>query len=195
MSAAATTAAIVLAAGGSTRLGRPKQQIRFGGRTLARRAVDAAMQAGCDPVLVVLGACATSVQHELADSGARLALNSDWAEGISSSIRRGLEALESEAFETLLLLTCDQPLIDAVVIRRIREAYNGRAGCMVASAYAGTIGVPALFERSCIDRLRCLTGDRGAKQLLLDSPDTLQVDWPQGAIDIDRPEDMIPGAH
>jgi molybdenum cofactor cytidylyltransferase len=185
-------AALILAAGGSSRMGRPKQLLSFRGRPLLRRAIDAAVEGGCRPVIVVTGAHASLIEAELGALPVEFCVNEDWREGLAGSIRRGMKALRSRAEEprAVLMMTCDQPLVSARLVGRLCKAFDGARGRMVACEYAGTVGVPALFERSCFDRLLALEGDSGAKSLLLADPGMLlRYPWPEGARDIDRPAD------
>lgn len=184
--------AVVLAAGGSSRMGRPKQLLRLGGTSLLRRTVDAALEAGCRPVVVVLGAEAGRSRAEVDGLPVNVVVNEEWREGMASSIRAGIEALIEADLRVAaaLLLVCDQPRLSGALLRRVCERFDGRAGRCVACAYAGTVGVPALFERALFDRLARLEGDRGAKELLHQAgDDLLTVPWPDGALEIDRPEE------
>ena len=185
-------AAVLLAAGGSSRMGRAKQALRHRGRTLLRSAAEAVSEAGLEAVVVVLGADAEGLRGELAGLNVTVAVNERWADGISGSIRRGVEAAlaSAPAAEGLLLATCDQPRLTAGIVRRVRDAHDGRPECCVACEYAGTVGTPALLGSAWFDRLARLAGDAGAKGLLLDAGDDLvRLPWPEGAIDVDRPED------
>lgn len=184
--------AVLLAAGGSARMGRAKQLLRLGPRSLLRRSVDAAMEAGCRPVIVVLGAEAERMIDEVGSLPVTVAVNENWCEGMASSIRIGVEALNATEprAEAALLLVCDQPHLSAEPLRRLCEAFDGREGRRVACEYAGTVGVPALFHRSLFGRLTHLQGDRGAKSLLLEAGENLvTVSWPEGSTEIDRPAD------
>jgi molybdenum cofactor cytidylyltransferase len=186
-------AGLILAAGGSSRMGRPKQLLPFRGRPLLRRAIDAALEGGCRPVMVVVGEHAGPIQSELGSLPVEFCVNEEWRQGLAGSIRCGMEALRSrgERLQAVLMLTCDQALLSADVVARLCDAFDGERGRMVACEYAGTVGVPALFERSCFDRLMGLAGDRGAKSVLLgDSTMVLRLPWPQGACDINTPADF-----
>lgn len=186
-------AAVLLAAGGSSRIGRPKQALRFQGQSLLRRAAEAATGGGCAPVVVVLGAGADRLRGELNGLPVTEVLNERWSDGMAGSIRLGVEAVlrGGDPVDGLLLLLCDQPHLTSGVVRRILAAFDGRPGRCVACEYEGTVGPPALFERSWFQSLCLLGGDRGAKQLLRDAGDALiSVPWPEGAVDIDRPEDL-----
>ncbi len=189
-------AAVVLAAGGSSRLGRPKQLVEFGGRSLLRNAVEAAVGGGCDPVVVILGAEAERIRPELEGLAVVAVTNPCWRHGVATSIRRGVAEVEQlcPEVEGVVLIACDQPLLSPAIIRALIEAHRDcseRAAAMVASAYAETLGTPALFGRDHFGSLGQLDGDRGARGLLRESaPRVVTVAWPQGAVDIDRPEDL-----
>jgi len=184
----------VLAAGASRRLSGPKQLLRFRGATLLRHAAQTAVAAGCGPVVVVLGdpALATQLRFELVDLDVRIAENARWNEGMSTSIRAGLDALEqAEAVDAALIMTCDQPEVTAELLGQMVAAYLRTRPPAVACAYAGTVGVPALFGRSLFAELRALEHDQGAKQILerrLQS--VVRIPFEQGAVDIDTPEDV-----
>jgi molybdenum cofactor cytidylyltransferase len=185
-------AAVILAAGESARFGRPKQLLAYRGRTLLRHVVECAVDGGCDPVIVVLGARADELRPELEATAAEPVLNAGWREGIGSSVRAGVEAVESRRSEAsaVLLLTCDQPRITPELVQRLGERFGAGQALIVACEYAGTVGVPALFHRSLYPELRALSGSVGAKPVLEHHrEDLVRVPWPEGAIDIDLPED------
>jgi molybdenum cofactor cytidylyltransferase len=182
--------AVVLAAGGSSRLGQPKQLLRFRGETLIRRAVRAAAEAGCDPIVVVVGATGDAIREELGSIAAMVVTNPEWERGLGTSIRRGLQPI-TDSVDAVLLLTCDQPLVNAEVVAELIVAQEKTRKPIVASAYANTLGVPALFDRSCFAALLALAADSGAKTLMATRPDDVApVAFEQGACDIDTPEDF-----
>ncbi len=186
------TAAIVLAAGRSARFGQPKQLLRVDARSLVVHAVDAAREGGCDPVVVVVGASSEAVRRELADAPVRIVLNEQWEEGVASSVRAGVAAAAAlPGVRAALLLTCDQLRLTPAVVHRLLAAAAAAPGKMVASEYGGTVGIPALFDRSHFAGLLELRGESGAKQLLLrHATSVLRVPWPDGALDVDAPEDL-----
>lgn len=191
----ATVAAIVLAAGGAARFGSPKALACFRGKTLVRATVDCAVAAGCAPVLVVVGDAGPAIEREIRPAGAAVVANPEWATGPGSSIRTGVEHALRTASGTapagFLLLACDQPLLGPEIIRSLLDAFDGSPGRMVAAAYAGTVGVPALFEASLGADLLALPPGCGAKALLArDSGRLVRVPWAGGAEDVDRPEDL-----
>ena len=181
--------AVVLAAGGSSRLGQSKQLLRFRGETLIRRVVGAAAEAGCDPIVVVVGDAGGAIRDELRGTRATIVENPEWQRGLGTSIRRGLREVASA--DTVILLTCDQPLVDSSVIAQLIAAQKELHKPIVASSYANTLGVPALFDRSCFEELARLPDDSGAKQLMTARPNDLAtIKFEAGAVDIDTAEDF-----
>ena len=160
-----SVAAVILAAGASSRFGKPKQLLVYEGEALVRCAARTAVEAGCAPVIVVIGAAHAIVERELGDMPVDRARNEDWQEGIASSIRLGVaRAAEADA---VLLMACDQPLVDADSLRQVMELRLTSGKLIVASAYAATLGIPALFERALFPELSQLRGDEGAKRIIL----------------------------
>ncbi len=181
--------AVVLAAGGSSRLGQPKQLLRHRGRPLVRRAAVVALEVGCAPVVVVVGAERAKVTASLRNLAAEIVPNEDWSRGIGTSIRAGVAHLRE--CDGLLILTCDQPQVDAALLRKLIARHEQTQNPMVASAYAETIGIPAFFARVCFDNLLSLGNDVGAKALLTARPgEVASVAFPEGALDIDTPPDL-----
>jgi molybdenum cofactor cytidylyltransferase len=182
--------AIVLAAGASRRMGQAKQLLPYDGQSLLLRAVNAASSAG--EVIVVLGANANHFQSEISETGAQTVINHDWEEGMGSSIRCGLntaEDLQPEASAVLLML-CDQPLIQAEGIDRLIDGYRKKRPFITASEYekGGELvrGVPAIFSRAVFPELACLAGPVGAKTIITRHKDrALFIPMPEAALDLD----------
>ncbi len=185
-------AAVVLAAGGSTRFGKPKQLAVFQGETFIRRIVAAAIEVGCAPVVVVTGEDSAQVTLELAGLTVSIAMNPRWSSGLGSSIGVGVQrAIDLAAdLDASLLLTCDQPFVTAAVLAQIIQLRLTSGKPIVASAYTTTLGIPAVFDRSCFPDLLRLKGDSGAKKIILARPhDVVSFDFPAGEIDIDTAAD------
>lgn len=183
---------VILAAGASSRMGAPKQLLPYGERNLLSHTVEAAVDSECTAVVLVLGANHDSIKKELASHAIQTVENKKWMDGLSSSIRLGITALmqSTSDVEAAVICTCDQPLLTAEIINRLVSEFESTGAPIVAAQYAGTLGVPALFCRDLFDELLSLSGDRGAKSIILKhSADVVAVDFPQGAIDIDTPED------
>jgi CTP:molybdopterin cytidylyltransferase MocA len=178
------TAAVVLAGGASVRLGEPKQMVRLAGETLLERAVRTAREAGCLPVVVVLGADAEPIAARCDLSDAMVAINDAWSEGMASSIRLGVRTLSLIAKEAdgVVLMTCDQPVVTAEHLRALMKS-----GEATASRYAGRNGVPAYLPAASFAQLMELRGDSGARGLLRGAA---AVDLANGELDIDTAEDL-----
>jgi molybdenum cofactor cytidylyltransferase len=180
---------IVLAAGGSTRLGEPKQLLAFGGETLVHSAVRAAQEGGCDVVCVVTGHASEAVENAVADLRPLLVQNENWQRGMGTSVRLGLQSIQPAS--AAILLACDQPTVDAGVIHSLIEQHDQTAQPIVASHYSGTLGIPALFAASCFAELHLLPDSRGAKSVIEADPGRVsRFNFPAGALDIDSRQDL-----
>ncbi len=188
-----SVAAIILAAGASSRLGEPKQLLRFRGETLLARSVRLAAEAGAHPILAVVGAHWEQIREAVDLAPAAPVFHSNWAEGIASSLRAGVDALESQSPRSggALLMTCDQPYLTSVHLIALLDQFRAHhAERIVASSYSGAVGTPAAFPHDLYARLRALRGDKGARAVLDEESDKLVlVPFPFGELDIDRPED------
>lgn len=177
--------AVILAAGASTRLGEPKQFLSFEGETLLRRVTKAAHEAGCAPVVVIAGDLGDRVRAELHDLPVQVVHNAEWRSGIGTSIKRGVAHVRHGA-SAIMMLTCDQPFVSAEIIRKLcREDHP-----IVASGYAGTVGIPALFDARYFDELESLPDATGAKSLIeAHAADLAVVPFPEGVTDVDTRAD------
>jgi molybdenum cofactor cytidylyltransferase len=186
-------AAVVLAAGGSARMGSPKQLLRLDGESLVRRAAKTALASRCAAVFVVVGAHADAVTHEI--EGLRLTrlCNTGWREGISSSIRIAVDAVAAAdpPFDAVLMTLADQPAVTPALLDGLIAKGESAPAGLVACEYAETIGVPALFARQHFDALCALSGDRGGKSVLAAyADDVARIVFPAAAIDLDTREDV-----
>jgi molybdenum cofactor cytidylyltransferase len=185
-------AAMVLAAGGSARMGSAKQLLQIDGESLVHRITRAAIDVPCKPVVVVTGANADAVSEAVSDLPVHRAINPTWQNGMGESIRRGLaKILEAESkTDAVMVLLCDQPRVDAAVLRNLVIAFRSAGKPMAACAYAGTIGPPCCFAKSKFEELLSLPDDHGAKRLLLANPSQVTTfPWPAGESDLDTPAD------
>jgi molybdenum cofactor cytidylyltransferase len=181
-------AAVVLAAGGSIRFGKPKQLAIFQGEPLVRRIVTAAKDAGCAPVVVVVGAGAAQITPVLAELPVSIIEHPNWSNGLGSSIAVGVKHAVTIAanLDAVILLSCDQPFVNAATLRQLIQLNLENGKAIVASAYAETLGIPALFDRSCFGDLLQLRGDSGAKGIILARRhDVAPFSFPAAAVDID----------
>lgn len=190
-------AGLLLAAGGSRRMGRPKQLLEWRGQSLARRATEALVASRCERVVVVLGAHAEAVKASLAGLPIEFVNHPGWRQGVGTSIRAGTTAIEvtdtadtngANRFDAIVVALIDQPHVDAALHDALVagiEAGHALAACN----YAGILGAPAAFGREHFRSLRGLSGDRGAQAILRAHPETVwQVPFPAGAVDVDTQE-------
>lgn len=186
-------AAIVLAAGASTRLGQPKQLLNLNGESLLRRTVRLALESGCKPVFVILGFEAARMQQELSGLEANPVINEDWRTGMGSSLRSGITAAKKETPESqkVLVLLCDQPALSTELLSHLLRTSTEAKSLIAASSYAGRLGVPAIFDRQLFPELLKVEGDQGARSIIQRHLDqTSTVEFPAGIIDIDIPADL-----
>ena len=176
---------VVLAAGASARLGRPKQLVAWRGETLVHRAARLALASEVGAVRLVTGHQAEAVAGAVADLPVTCLHNPRAAEGLASSLHRGLEGLDT----AVLLLTCDQPLLTAEHLRALVDTWRRTGAAAVASFYDGVPGVPALFSAPLLPELRALQGDQGARAVLRRHPVEC-VPLPGGGVDVDTEEDV-----
>ncbi|MEO8860509.1 MAG: nucleotidyltransferase family protein [Ginsengibacter sp.] len=185
-------AIIILAAGSSGRLGQPKQLISFKGKSLLRHAVDEALQTSLQPIITVTGAHDDAVIKTLDETKVNIMKNLNWEEGISSSIRCGLNALQeiSPITDGVIFMVCDQPYVTHYLLKYLLKEQQKSSLPIVASSYENILGTPVLFHKSFFSQLMELTGDTGAKKILKHYPQkATSIPFPKGKIDIDTLED------
>jgi len=186
------TGIIILAAGSSSRFGNTKQLLHFKGKTLLKHTIEEATETGAQPVVVVTGANADEISKEIKNEKVEIVFNKNWEQGMASGIVMGLKnaIILNKELENIIITVCDQPFVSSSLFQQLFQKQNESAKHIVASAYADTIGTPALFTIKYFDALMGLTGDQGAKGLLKKySEDLATVDFPEGYFDIDTQED------
>ncbi|MGI8554933.1 MAG: nucleotidyltransferase family protein [Pyrinomonadaceae bacterium] len=184
---------IILAAGASTRLGKPKQLLDFQGKSLIRRAAENALAAECEITAVVLGANFHEIKKKIEDLPVEILVNKNQQSGMGSSVKAGLEKLlEIEPnLSSVILMLCDQPLVNTASILRLVKTQHETRKKIAASEYKKTLGVPAIFSRELFDELLNLQGDTGAKFLIKKYAvsEVAKVSAPEAAVDVDTAED------
>ena len=184
------TGLIILAAGQSARMGQPKQQLLYKGKTLLQRTIDIATASICSPVIVVLGAYADDIIAGIQQAPITIVYNPNWAEGMASSIKTGITELQkTDGINAAVIMPCDQPFVNTNLINKLVKQQQSGKG-IIACSYSQTVGVPAVFGRQYFATLQNLQGRQGAKQLFSKFAHDLSViDFPSGATDIDIPDD------
>lgn len=157
--------AIVLAAGESTRMGFPKLLLQVEGKSLLQHVIDNALQSKAGEVIVVLGAEATKLRRELKQRQVQIIENASYKEGLSTSLKVGLQAVSPQA-QAVLVLLGDQPLVSHDIIDALIDKYEASGSIMVAPVYSGRRGNPVLFDSSLIPELISVTGDKGGREII-----------------------------
>ena len=186
-------AAIIMAAGQSQRLGQPKQLVRFRDTTLVGQAIRSARYAGCDPVLVVLGAFEKEVAAAIEDEQCIVVKNENWKSGLGSSIATGVMHLQNIGanIDGVLLTLCDQPLVEVAHLEKLCETVACNACLIAATQYPdGHLGAPAVFERSMFPELMKLDNDRGAKSVIAQCDQVVGIAPTGELIDVDTQNDL-----
>lgn len=181
------TGAVVLAAGKASRFGAPKQLLEINGETLIDRACRTAREAGCDPVLRLLGAHADKILERPCPAGIETFVHTGWEEGMGSSLAAGVSHLLElcPELDAVFVLLADQPMVTPGLLRTMEAALETTS--IVWCDHTTAKGPPALFARNHFDELKTLQGDRGAKAVIANHPAAL-IPFPDAAWDIDSPE-------
>ena len=183
--------AILLAAGEARRMGRLKQLLPLGKTTVVEQSVDNLLHSRASEVIVVLGYRAEEIKKKLAARPVKLALNSTYSQGMSTSIVAGLSQVGDQARAVMLALA-DQPFIDSQTIDRLIDSFSGCNKGIVVPTYQGQRGHPVIFDIKYRDELLGLKGDTGGREIIGRYPeDVLEVavDSPGINIDIDTADD------
>ena len=186
---------VILAAGASKRLGQPKQLLKFEDKTLIFHMAKVGLRSVCFPVQVVLGANHFQILKEIENLPVFIDVNPDWEKGMSSSICFGLKKITEvyAGLNAIIIMVCDQPYVTAQIINDLVFKYVQSDALIVASAYNGITGVPALFDKELFPDLLELSGDAGARKLINQFSAELirSVPFEKGKVDIDTYEDYF----
>jgi CTP:molybdopterin cytidylyltransferase MocA len=181
--------AVLLAAGGSSRLGRAKQLLTYAGEPLVHRG--ARLLTGITPrVTVVTGASPDEVGEALSDLDVEHVHNARWREGVGGSLALAARQFEAGTRATLILL-CDQYGIESEQLVALSAAWREKPARITAAHWGERFGPPVIFPVRFFPRLRRLCGDLGARQLLVEERARVNfVDMPRAALDVDDAADL-----
>ena len=184
-----SVAGIILAAGASQRMGQPKPLLLWRGKPFICHVARTALDAGLAPVVIVIGAHADEVRSALADLPVEIVYNPNWAEGQSTSVQAGLQALPPETTAAIFLLA-DQPRIPVELVRALMARHAQTQPPIVAPMIEGRRGNPVLFDYSVFPDLMSLQGDAGGRLIFSRYP-AAHVPWhdPNLLLDVDTLED------
>lgn len=185
------TGILIVAAGNSSRLGEPKQLLKFKGKTLLRNVVEEAIKVS-QSVVVVTGSGHSQISKEIEDLKVKIVENIHWNEGMGSSIKIGLTQLLNEfpEVQNIIISVCDQPFIEASIFSDLIQMQKDSQKGIVASKYSDTLGTPVLFTKKYFEELSRLSGQEGAKKMIQKFKDDIaEINFEKGAIDIDTQTD------
>ena len=184
-------AAVVLAAGASSRFGSPKQLLKVGEDTLVQRACHLAIEAGCSPVVVVLGAHREVIEKLEFPEEVLLVTNPEWAEGMGRSLAKGVEAVADCEVEGVFVLLVDQPGITKETLASMKKAFSPTEKTIVRCEHEEVLMPPALFAARHFLELARLSGESGGSEVArkyLEEGALVTVSAPEAAWDIDDGE-------
>jgi molybdenum cofactor cytidylyltransferase len=190
----APVSAVILAAGTSTRMGRPKQLLPLDGTTVLARAIENVRSAGLVEIVLVLGASAEAIRGQLPPSlleGLKVLINQAYAQGMASSLREGLSALDPQCAAALVILG-DQPLVRPQTLLQIMAGYHRSGARIVIPSHQGKRGNPVLLSRSVFSEVMALEGDTGCRAIFANHLDAIlrvEVEDPGILLDIDNQDD------
>ncbi len=182
---------ILLAAGSSSRMGQSKQLLKIGDGSLLAHSAAVAIASGLHTI-VVLGANEPEHRKAIASLQVDIISNANWKNGMGGSLKAGLKYVLQGAplTEAIMVMVCDQPLLTTAHLEKLRTKYESSGKQIIASHYSDTPGVPALFHNSLFSEIMGLPDDQGAKKIFQrHTNDMHTIDFPEGAVDLDTPDD------
>jgi len=184
-------AVVVLAAGSSSRMGQPKQLLKYKNTFLLDYCIQNALASNLGKVYVVLGAYRNEIKSQLNSENEDLIwlMNKNWQSGLSSSIKIGLEYAIYDSADAVLFLLGDQPEIEPKFLKVFSGLNGAFPAHIIASNYQKSFGIPALFPKVYFSELKKLSGDKGAKKIILNHLcQTISIPF-SNLMDVDTPED------
>jgi len=184
------TGIIVLAAGSSSRMGEPKQLMKFKSRTFLQHIVEESKEANLNPVICVTGYESDQISKAISDMNVTIVHNELWSEGMGTGISAGIRQAMLLDLDSVILAVSDQPYVSSGLFAKMLTLKDKSGKRIVASSYAGTLGTPVLFDKEYFNQLKGLQGNQGAKHIVnMNMFDVVPVKFEKGSIDIDTKED------
>lgn len=187
-----SVAGVVLAAGTSTRMGWNKLLLEIEGETIVHRAVRRAIEAGLDPVFVVVGHEADRTRQSIGALKCQPVINPNYAAGVNSSLRAGIAAAAETSAQAAVVVLADMPFVTSEMIATLVDEYRRNTAPLVVSDYEGVNAPPVLYDRSLFPELALSEGQGCGKHVVKRHRDEARiVNWPVAALaDLDVPEDV-----
>lgn len=182
-------AILILAAGSSSRMGVAKQLLPAGDTTLLGIAINNALQTKVGNIYCVLGAKADEIQNSIKVKDIEFIINSDYKTGLSSSIKKGINHLQSQNYDAILMTLGDQPYVDFNILNEMINVFKTQPHKIIASGYGEKVGIPVIIPKHYYPEFLKLTGDKGAKQFLNNNTEQIVVFNNEHLMDIDTKED------
>ena len=183
-------AILILAAGSSERLGRPKQLVKWNQTTLLNHTIQEALSSKNTDLYVALGGNLTDVRSSISDEITTIQI-SNWQDGMGQSISESLNQIPIQKYEAVIISTCDQPFISKSIFEQLINTFESKDSSIIISKYENSYGPPTLFGKSHFESLKSLTGDNGGKKIVRKHFDEVShIDFKKGDIDIDTEEDV-----
>jgi molybdenum cofactor cytidylyltransferase len=180
--------AVILAAGGSSRMGKPKQLLEIGGKTLVSIVIENILASIIDEIIIVTQPDLPLIGDNEYPEIKRI-INKDWQRGQSSSMKTGLGAVD-ERTDAVIFFMADQPMVDTGIINRLILTFQETEKPIISPLYNGKKGAPVIFKKRIFDELNLIQGDRGGRDLLEAYPvEYVNIDMPLAAMDVDTPEE------
>lgn len=183
------TAILILAAGSSSRMGKPKQLLPYKNTTLLGNAIEQAQKSSANAMFCVLGANAKIIKTSIEKHQIETIYNPNYKDGLSSSIVTGIDYLSTKNFDAVLIMLADQPNVDSKYLNELIKTFEENLSKIISSSYNENLGVPAIFPKKYFVELLKLKGDKGAKDLLKKYQTEIITMKPFDLIDIDTKKD------
>lgn len=183
------TAILILAAGSSSRMGKPKQLLPFKNTTLLGWSIAQAKKSKANNIFCVLGANAEIIKKDISNYNIETIFNANFKDGLSSSIVAGTDYLATKNYDSVLIMLADQPNVGSDYLNKLIKTSEENASKIIASNYIDKTGVPAIFTKEYFPDLLNLKGDKGAKDFLNNHQSKIIKLKPFNLVDIDTIED------